>query len=484
MLMAAIQRGLSTDALGKTRRFAAPQSRIPDNLSRCLAKRITNYRWNKLPSAVREHAKWSFVNFLGCAIAGSDHDAVKRAGRALHVKALSGESVLLGRLSRTMPDLAALLNCIAASVHAFDDTHADSIVHASSVVGSAVIAMSGSIPRPVSGQMLLEAFACGVELMCRLSKAISAPRAQIDRGWSQSGLTGSIGSAAACSKLMGASRDELLRSMGIAASLASGLRVAHGTMTMHLVPANAAHLGVQAASLSRQGFTGPVDGLEGRHGFLRLFCSNPEASWLIDDWDARFEIRSNMFKAYPCGIVIHPVIDACLRLHQQLRPAATAIKAVQIVVSPAAAKLADRMDPTNEFQAQVSLQHWASAVLLHGKAGIAEGLLKTVQDPTVRKLRTRCAVRPSDGLSVDAADVRVTLRDGSRRRCVIGHCKGSVANPLTKEELTLKFLEQASRVLGVRRASHVLMRLRGFDEVGNVNRVWRRLSRATRGRLS
>ena len=457
-------------------RKRAPAVSARREISDRLADEIAKFTWSRLPRPVREHVEWSFLNFIGCAVGGSRHDAVERAGQALELSRLPGRSLVIGAKTRTSPSLAATLNSIAASIHAFDDTHADSMVHAGSVVGPAVMAVSSRTSSPLSGRRLLTAFACGVELMCRLSKAISRPPARIDLGWSQSGLTGAVACAAACSTLLGASRDELRRAIGIAASLSSGSRVAHGTMTMHLVPAHAAALGVEAAALSRNGFTGPPAALEDRHGFLALFCSNPQLSWLIDGWDRRFEILANNFKAYPCGIVVHPVIDACLQLHEEVGRSLGDIEEIRVGVSPIAAKLADHADPASEFEAQVSIQHWAAVALLRGSAGIAEGSQQALRNADVRRLRSRCVVRSDRDLPSHAARVQVRTADGETRTCAISHCKGSTENPLTREDLISKFLDQASPVLGKRKAGHALELCRTLSRIRDVNRLWRQLS--------
>ena len=476
MRMQASPRASRTSARERPARRSASAASARREISGRLADQIAEYTWSRLPRPVREHAEWSFLNFVGCMVGGSRHDAVERAGQALELSRLPGRSLVIGAKTRTSPSLAATLNCIAASVNAFDDTHADSMVHASSVVGPAIMAVSSRASSPLSGRRLLTAFACGVELMCRLSKAISRPPARIDLGWSQSGLTGAVACAAACSTLMGASRDELLRSMGIAASLSSGSRAAHGTMTMHLVPARAATLGVEAALLSGEGFTGPPAALEDRHGFFALFCSNPQLSCLIDGWGRRFEILANNFKAYPCGIVVHPVIDACLRLHEEVGRSLGDIEEIRVGVSPIAAKLADRADPASEFEAQVSIQHWAAVALLRGSAGIAEGSEEALRNVHVRGLRSRCVVRSERDLPSHAARVRVRTADGATRTCAISHCKGSTENPLTREYLIKKFLDQASPVLGKRKARRALELCRTLSRIRDANRLWRQLS--------
>ena len=435
-----------------------------------IARHVSAARFDDLPEAVRRHALNCFLNFVGCAAGGSRNEAVEAAERALAVPGDRSAASVIGRSTATHPQLSALLNCIAASVYAFDDTHAEAMVHPSSIVGSALIGLAGAEPA-VRGEPLLLAFTWGVEMMCRLSKALSVPPAKSDIGWSQSGVTGAIGSALACGKLLGFSAEQLANAMGIAASTAGGLRAGHGSMTMHLVPSQGAALGVQAALLARAGFTGPASVLETRYGFLKLFAQSAHAESLTQGLGTHFEIMANVFKAYPCGIVMHSAIDACMQLAPQLTPGAT-IERIEAHVASATVALTDKPRPAGEFEAQVSLQHWAAAVLLQGEAGVEQGTQATIDNPDVRSLSDRCRVIEVPGMPGGAAEVRLWLTDGRTLACRVDHCRGSLANPLDDAALDQKFLAQAGRALGPQRARRLLEQCRALPGLPDVAVLW------------
>ena len=140
-----------------------------------------------LPANVRQEAKRSFLNILGCAIGGARHATVDIADAALADMTGRGQATLLGRGRKSDALHATLLNCLASSVYSYDDTHAEAIVHPSGPVFAAVLALSERMP--VHGRDLLTAFALGVEVNCRLSKAISVPPARGPVAWSQTGIT-------------------------------------------------------------------------------------------------------------------------------------------------------------------------------------------------------------------------------------------------------------------------------------------------------
>ena len=444
-----------------------------DQISRLIARHVTQAQWRGLPPNVSQHALLTFVNFVGCAAGGSHHDVVERAERALRVPGDRSRSPVIGRSTQANAPLSALLNCLSASVNTFDDTHAEAMVHPSSVIGSALVALSGTLHR-VSGEQFLLAFAWGIEVMCRLSKALSVPPAQADIGWSQSGVAGAVGATAACGKLLGFDADQLSCAMGIAASLSSGLRVAHGTMTMHLLPAHAASLGVQAALLEQNGFTGPRNSLEGRNGFLQLFSDQAHISYLTDGLGEQFELLSNTFKAYPCGIVIHAVIDACLQLRSQPQHKLTLdnIVAVELNVPSVTTALTDRRHPASASEAPVSMQHWAAASLLQGAAGIEQGMQEAVDDASIRTLRDRCHVTTVPSMAADASEVRLRLADGTSPFCRVEHFIGSLENPMNDAAVDRKFLSQVKAVLGSDQAAHMLRECRAVLACDDVGGIW------------
>jgi 2-methylcitrate dehydratase PrpD len=449
------------------------------HLTHAVVTQIGTSHWEGLPTDVALHALDTFINYMGCALGGSQHDAVSRALGALCTNQESSSSVVIGHSTRTTAPISALLNCISGSVYAFDDSHAEAVVHSSSVIGSALIGLTDAMSMKVSGKHFLVSFVWGIELMCRLSKALSVTPAQADIGWSQSGVTGAVGAAAACSKLLRLDPAQTASAIGTAASLSAGLRAAHGTMTMHLVPAHAASLGVQAALLAQAGFTGPLNGLEASHGYLAIFSAAYHAPSLLGELGLRFELLSNTFKAYPCGVVIHALIDACLTIYARDRSVGDRVSTVELMVPPSTAALADRPRPLNVFEAQVSAQHWAAVVLLQGRAGIPQGTQSAIDDTRVHSLRARCRVAVLSDMAVGTGAVRAVLTDGSVMQCHIENFTGSAAHPMDHHAIENKFLNQSVPVLGDEAARQLLSNCRSMVHLDDTRSIWSGLAKRT-----
>jgi 2-methylcitrate dehydratase PrpD len=440
-----------------------------------VTSRLTDYivaaRWADLPAPVRRETLRSFVNILGCTIGGARHEAVDLADTTLGDYSGAPHATVIGRGHKADALHACLINCLGSSIYSYDDTHAEAVVHPAGPVASTVLALAER--RPTNGADCLLAFALGVEMTCRLSKAISVPPAKGTIAWSQTGVAAGIGAAVAAAKLLRLDAARLQYAIGIALSQAAGFRVMHATMVSSLMPAQGAQTGLRAALLAERGFTASPAALEGKYGFLEVFAEQAHRPALVDGLGERFEILRNTYKPYPCGIVIHPIIDAVLQLRREHAIDASAVDRVRIKASPGAMALCDRRNPQNELQAHVSLYHWTAATLIRGTARIEELQDPTVQDPAVMAFQDKVEAIGDPSVTADAAEVTITLKDGRSHTCRIDHCIGSAANPMTDAQLTRKFSELAEPVIGAARAKALIEQSWAVEAMADVGELAR-----------
>src|SRR6185437_2739906 len=170
----------------------------------------------------------------GCTLGGARHEIVDLTDRTLAPFAGPPHATLFGRGRKTDALHAALINCLASSIYSFDDTHEQAVVHPSGPVAAAILALAER--RPVRGTDFLTAFALGVEMECRLCKAVTVPPAKGSIAWSGTG----IAAAVAAGKLLKLDAARLRCAIGIALSQAAGFRAMHGTMCSSMMPAQAA----------------------------------------------------------------------------------------------------------------------------------------------------------------------------------------------------------------------------------------------------
>src|SRR6476660_1305184 len=173
---------------------------VPGEITARLTDYIMAARWSDLPAPVRHEALRSFVNIMGCTIGGARHEVVDLADRTLGEYSGEPHSTVIGRGHKADALHACLINCLGSSIYSYDDTHAEAVVHPAGPVAAAALALAER--QSCSGTDFLLALALGVEMTCRLSKALSVPPAKSPVAWSQTGITAGIGAAVAAARLL------------------------------------------------------------------------------------------------------------------------------------------------------------------------------------------------------------------------------------------------------------------------------------------
>jgi 2-methylcitrate dehydratase PrpD len=273
--------------------------------------------------------------------------------------------------------------------------------------------------------------------------------------------------ALAVGRLLGLDAQRLNWAIGLAASQSSGFRATHGTMTAHFRPGHATRAGVFAALLAEQGFDSAEDALESDKGFADVFAAGADLSRATERLGAHFELLQNAYKPYPCGIVIHPTIDACLDIRSRL-PQNARFSRVVLRVHPLVLKLTDVRTPRTPLESHISVYHWAAVALLHGKAGLPETQQPCIDDPIVAALRASIEVVADATVDRGAAHVTVDLEGKPPPQAVVKAARGSVERPMTDGELDEKFLSQATMVLSRDRSHRLLAACRSIRSCPDV----------------
>jgi 2-methylcitrate dehydratase PrpD len=412
-------------------------------ISATLATFIAASKWADMPDSVRRAARQATLNWLGCALGGSHDETVERLWAGLQDFAGPPHATLLGRAEKTDALTAALVNAVSSNVLDFDDTHLATVVHPTAVVAPALLALAEH--RHSSGQDFLHALALGIECACRIGNAVGP--AHYENGWHISGTCGVFGAAVAAGKLLGLDAQRMNRAIGIAATSASGLRLQLGSMTKCHNLGNAARSGLQAALLAAHGFTSSERALEAPRGFLSVLADAPDCEAVTCGLGEHWEILALAYKPYPCGVVIHPVIDACLDLPAQCAITAAAVARVDVFVNPLAIKLCGNPAPRNGLEAKLSIAHSVAVALIDGAAGVAQYLDARATDPAALALRTKVVLKPDAAIGKEQARVRITLADGGAHELFVEHARGSNGRPLSDAELETKFRGLANGVL-------------------------------------
>lgn len=403
-------------------------------VSAALADFAVETRWEDIPPGAQREAKRSLVNFFATALAGFRDPAIAAAARVFAPLSSSAQCTIIGRRERTDLLHAASLNAMSGNVFDFDDTHMPTIIHPTAPVAPAVFALAET--RKISGPDLLAAFAVGVEIECRLGNAVSPWHYQ--RGWHITATCGVFGSAVAAGRLLGLDRAEMLWALGNASAQSSGLVETLGSMAKSIGVGNAASNGIVSALLAQQGFEGPALPIEGPRGFLKVMGNDADATTLARGLGQTWELLRNAYKPYPCGVVLNPVIEACIGLHNDSGVRLDDVDRVVLTGHPLLRQRTDRPRPRSGREAQVSAQHAVAMALARGRAGLDEFSDDSMEAPEASRLADALSFQDDNTYTVDAAAVTLHMRDGSRHHRHVPAARGSLAEPLGDAELESK----------------------------------------------
>jgi 2-methylcitrate dehydratase PrpD len=408
-----------------------------------LAEQVCSLK--QVPEVVRERCQDLLLDVAGLCIAARGSDYVTSLKKSLDA---GGTCTALGHAETFSAEDAALLNGTAAHGEDFDDSFEGGPVHSGAVIVPAVLAACERFGR--SGQDALLGIATGVETLCRLS--LVAPKLIHDAGFHPTAVLGVLASAVSVSKTLNLSERQAVDALGVAGSMAGGIveYLAEGAWTKRLHAGWAAHCGLHAARLAKEGFVGPRTVMEGRHGLFFAFTHGSNFDFEKLKFEKEWLMPGLTFKPYATGTMNQPYIDCALRL---ARRGFAAEEVAEVLCETASGyvsrlwePLAAKQRPQNAYAAKFSTPFNLAVAFVTGSAGLDAFSERTVRDPRILALaaKVRYVVDPDNPYPRGyTGHVRVTLRDGRVLEERQPHIRGGASEPLNRNELKAKFLANA-----------------------------------------
>jgi len=448
--------------MARNTQVAADQHAPP--VTRTLARFVATHPSRGWSDTVDHEAHRTFLNWVGCAVGGAQHEAAQAALDALAMLQPAPQATVLGRAERIDMAGAALVNGITSHVFDFDDTHLKTIIHPAGPVASAVLALAETTG--ATGRQVIDALVLGIDVSCRLGNVMYPEH--YDRGWHITGSTGTLGAAAGCARLLGLDEERTAMALGIAASQPIGMREQFGTMTKPFHPGGAARAGLLSALLAKHGFTASPKAIEAPRGYAQVVSTKCDWSEATDELGSRFEISFNTYKPFACGIVIHPAIDACVQLRAR-GVKAEDVERIELKVHSLVLELTGKKEPQDGLQGKFSVYHGCAAGLLFGRAGEPEYADAIVRREDVTALRRKVVATVDDSIDEASADVTAILKDGRREHVFVAHAIGSLERPMTDADLESKFHALVEPVLGKQRAEDLVAACRDLGAAASVS---------------
>ncbi|MEV0608972.1 MmgE/PrpD family protein [Polymorphospora rubra] len=434
---------------------------MAETLARRLADFAAGTGYDTLPGPVVDSVRKRILDILGLCVAAGPLPTSRAALAYVAEQGGRGQARVIGLAEPVPAALAAFGNGVLAHSLDYDDTHLPSVLHPSAAVVPAALAaaeLAGA-----SGRDTVAAVAVGLEVCVRLGMAGYDLKAGnsvfFEHGQHATSICGALGGAVAAGRLLGLSADGILDSLGVAASMASGLIEANrtGGTVKRIHCGWSAHSAVSAALLARHGITGPPTVLEGRFGFFEAFLRGEyDPSAITDGLGTDWSVPGIFFKPYPANHFTHAAIDAAMALRARgldvddietiTLGAPTAV--IRTIGQPIEVKRA----PETGYQAQFSGPYAVVAGLLGGGGlglGLGDFTDGLARDPRRRALMARVEVVPDERCdeifpNQFPAVLRVRTRDGVEWTEEVLTNRGGPDRPLSDAELAMKFRDNVA----------------------------------------
>ncbi len=408
-----------------------------------------------LPASVLHVLRLSMLDWIAVGVRGCEEPVSGIVRDMVAAEGGAPEATVFG-LDRKLPArAAALVNGTTSHALDYDDTHFIYIGHPSVAVLPAAFAM---VERTgASGAETLAAALIGMETACRTGAWMG--RDHYQKGFHQTATSGSVGAAAAAGRLLGLGADRMAHALGLAATMAAGLKSQFGTMGKPFHAGRAASAGVEAALLAASGFVSRPDGLECEQGLAATHAGEMKEGALGEPpLGKAFVFETVQHKFHACCHGTHAVLEALGELRAAHGLAAEDVAGVTVAVPPRFLSVCNIPTPVTGLEAKFSYRHTAAMVL----AGEDTGALDSYSDesctePGLAALRETVRVEADPELPETAARVTVERRDGST---VDGF--HDIETPLGADVREGKVRAKAAALLGEARADACWSALAGL----------------------
>ncbi len=457
------------------------ETRITEEVSQ-FVKALT---YEALPSEAVRIGKRCVLDGLGLILAGSFEKCTRILIKSSEgISRIKGSSVLGINPMKVAAPFAALINGTAGHAMDWDDSQLSVspdriyglLTHPTIPPLTASFAVSEEIG-PVSGRTFITAFLAGFEVECKIAEAINPDHYK--KGFHTSGTVGSFGAAIAAAKLLHQNEQQIRHTIGITASMASGIRTNFGTMTKPLHVGRAASNGVTAAIFAKNGFEANTEALDGPWGFFSVFGRGFDVEKIAGCLGNPHTIVDPgvSIKPYPCGILTHPSMDTMLSIVTEYDLQPEDIREIVLyagsnILNPIRYKIAH-----DELEAKFCMPFLLAAITISRKAGVHEFTKEFVNAPPTQELMRRIRTEFDPEIEAKGWDkirsrVEVLLNNGQK---VIKEAyekyRGGPDNPLTDEDLQNKFTDCTERLLDKEAREnvfHIINRLENLKDIGEL----------------
>jgi 2-methylcitrate dehydratase PrpD len=437
-----------------------------------ISKKLTEFtsgiQFSQLSANAIHEAKRATLDWLGCALIGSKHPTAMNLVKTLKAMGSYSSVQVIGHPGLKMSLLdTPVANGQMGHVLDFDDTHLGGVIlHTSTATLPALLALGEQ--NKLNGEQLIVSLVAAFEGGIRTGQAM--PRHH-HGGWHLTGSLGTIAASIGASRMLNLDAKKTLMALGIGCTQAAGMQQNRGSDCKSLHAGKSAYHGVLSASLASNGFNSSAEILEGNLGFTRIYSTSQNLELLTKDLGKEWLIEGNGYKPYSCGVVLHPLIDACIGLSKTSKVPLTEITDFEVLVHPDVIRITGVDQPGSGLMSKFSANHAAAVSYIDQEGGVKQFSNERSQDATIMQLRKMIRISPSSSLRLDQASARVTAKSGTSFETKIEHARGTVKNPMTDQDIESKFMQNAQASISREKSLRLVDIVWNLEKLKDINQL-------------
>lgn len=391
---------------------------MKQTVSQALAEWIVAFDYDSLPEEIRAESRKTLVNSVGTAIGSFPLPDVQLALAYLTSQQSDGPCTLLASGHRANAGGAAFANGVMFNNLGQEETHLQSGTHPVETTTPIVLALAEELGS--SGRAVLEALVVGAEVTMAVARMSLTPAVKYDLCEAPA-VYGTVGAAAAASKLFGLDETATAHALGLAANFAAGLSecIRTGTDEYHFIVALASQHAELSARLARSGAISASTSFEGDGGFYHLFAGISRD--VLADHDVVADVMSRLgshwglpeliYKPYPVNYFNQVFADGGLELRTKHELRVEDIASVRITVGQLASTSGAMVPPPYATRGGVlgSTRFCVASMLARGTLGLADTQDLAAAD--IDRIMQQTEVIADEGLTT--ARVEVTTQAGT-----------------------------------------------------------------------
>jgi len=426
-----------------------------------------------LPDEVVEKAKHHILDTFAAMISGSDLPPARAAFQFARDYTTDKTATIVASKLTSSPLEAALINGMLAHSDETDDSNEFSQSHPGCSVVPATLATGEKFG--IDGTRFLRAVTLGYDIGPRMTISFGALEFRNNSHKSTHAISSVFGSAAAAGCAANLNAQQMRWLLDYTAQQSSGIG-AWNRDTEHIEKAfvfagMTARSGVTAALVVHAGFNGIDDIFSGTDNYFMAYAPNAHPEELINQLGQRYEIARTNIKKWTVGSPIQAPLDCMYNILKKRPVDPEDVKSVVVRLAHTEARVVD-----NREMPDICLQHMVAVMLIDKTASFHAAHDKPrMKDPAVLRVRAKVQLVPSDELEklepARQAIVEITLNDGTVLSDHVTDVRGTVDNPMTREEVIQKCRDLLEPVLGKANCANLIDKIMGIEKVQDIREL-------------